>query len=85
MNNLPPGVTDSMIPGNRAEDEEIDIPVFFCVGEIDDLISFREDQNKLTKEKQSDILYLIDNILEQLEEYASEKQSRNTFFLEDEL
>ena len=33
--NLPPGVTDSMIPGNRPEDEEVEITITLCKGELD--------------------------------------------------
>lgn len=45
--NLPPGVTEAMIPGNRPEDQEIEIVMLFTQGEIDELRQFHEHQQLL--------------------------------------
>ena len=38
--NLPPGVTESMIPGNRPEDQEIECVIYLSQHEIDDLKNY---------------------------------------------
>jgi hypothetical protein len=38
--NLPPGVTDSMILGNRPEDREIEATIGITVGDLDTLEQF---------------------------------------------
>ena len=45
--NLPPGVTDSMIPGNRPEDREVKVTLVLSVGDIDDLrnADIKNDEN----------------------------------------
>ena len=45
--NLPPGVTDSMIPGNRPEDREVEVTLVLSVGDIDDLrnADIKNDEN----------------------------------------
>ena len=37
--NLPPGVTESMIPGNRPEDEEVEVTITLTKGDIDEILS----------------------------------------------
>mgnify|MGYP000335402426 CR=1 FL=1 len=37
--NLPPGVTESMIPGNRPEDEEVEVTITLIRGDIDEILS----------------------------------------------
>jgi hypothetical protein len=57
--NYPPGVTDSMIPGNRPEDEEIEIVL--TRGEIQDLMLL---EGKAVLDCRYDPM--LDNIKEQL-------------------
>ena len=40
--NLPPGVTESMLPGNRPEDRECEFVVILSAGEMDQLENFAE-------------------------------------------
>lgn len=42
MNNLPPGVTEGMIPGNRPEDVDIDCPIYLCVGDGESIVDFMD-------------------------------------------
>lgn len=60
--NLPPGVTDAMIPGNRPEDREVEISLVLCVGDIDDL-----RMAKATNDYHN-ITFIIDTIVEQIDE-----------------
>jgi hypothetical protein len=39
MINYPPGVTESMIPGNRPEDQEIELKIVLTRGDIDDILN----------------------------------------------
>ena len=66
--NLPPGVTDSMIPGNRPEDREVEVILYLSVGEIDALIYYNERQQALEVNKRNEIWYIIEDIAEQLED-----------------
>ena len=39
ISNYPPGVTESMIPGNRPEDQEVEVTIVLTKGDIDDIIN----------------------------------------------
>ena len=66
LSNLPPGVTEGMLPGNRPEDQEVELTLIFTVGEIEDLRDYYDDQMKESHENRSSIWYVIENMLEQL-------------------
>lgn len=38
--NLPPGVSDSMIPGNRPEDRDIEVTIGITFGDLDTMEQF---------------------------------------------
>lgn len=56
MSNLPPGVTDSMIPGNRPEDQEEEITIILTKGDIIDIIDCNMDNYNV----------IWDNIVDQI-------------------
>ena len=66
--NLPPGVTDSMIPGNRPEDREVEIVLVLSISEIEDLKKYNEEQQKIDIKKRDNFSFTIENIIEQLDE-----------------
>jgi hypothetical protein len=65
--NLPPGVSDSDLPGNRPEDQELDGFVL-TIGQLEDLQEFRDLEKQKTICEQSSLLYIVEDILEQFEE-----------------
>ena len=67
VSNLPPGVTESMLPGSRPEDKEIEITMIFTQGEIDDLRNFHENQYGLEVSKQHNLAYIVANMIEQFD------------------
>jgi len=67
-NNLPPGVTESMLPGNRPEDEEIEVFLVFTRGEIDDLKRFYHKEFVKARENQHWLMSTVTNIIEQFGE-----------------
>ena len=58
LSNLPPGVTDNMLPGSRPEDQEMEVCFTLTQGEIDDLINFDGDFKRIE--------FVIENLKEQL-------------------
>lgn len=52
--NLPPGVTESMIPGNRPEDQEIEVTIILTNGEIDDIVNFNDESYSFIWERITD-------------------------------
>jgi len=65
--NLPPGITDAMLPGNRPEDQEVEVFLVLTVGEIEDLQCELQNQMDVPPEKRSPVWYVLENILEQFE------------------
>jgi hypothetical protein len=63
-------VTEYMIPGNRPEDEEIEIPIVLTIEEIDELRRYVEEQLQLPLSKQQNISYILESIVNQLEDYS---------------
>jgi len=61
VSNLPPGVTESMIPGNRPEDEEVEI--LLTLGDIQILSDFAHNPAL-----PDGVQNIINNILEQVDE-----------------
>ena len=68
LSNLPPGVTDSMLPGNRPEDQENEVILILSVGEIKDIRCELENQMAKGRNERSLIWYVLENIDEQLRE-----------------
>lgn len=66
--NLPPGVTDSMIPGNRPEDQEIEVPMIFSVGEIDALRAYNIAQHKMEVSHRHELWTIILNMVDQFDD-----------------
>ena len=66
--NLPPGVTEGDIPGNRPEDQEFELLVSFAVGGYQDMRRFVDEQRKLPRSKQHCMFIEIENIVEQIED-----------------
>jgi len=62
LSNLPPGVTEDMLPGSRPEDEEREFVLTISVGEISHLIQVKKH------DKDNELHYFVCNILEQIEE-----------------
>jgi len=76
LSNLPPGVTESMIPGNRPEDREVECVICLSVGEIEMLQDWRDRETRLMQQLTPHELYnTIDGILDQINE--SEKEMFN--------
>ena len=65
--NLPPGVTEAMIPGNRPEDQEVEIVMVFTEGEIKDLRQFYEYQQSLPIEGRHLLWPTVENLVEQFD------------------
>lgn len=65
---LPPGVTPGMLPGNRPEDDEIEIPIVFLYSDIRDLHDFAEREKALPQKDRDDLLWFVEDLLEQIEE-----------------
>ncbi len=63
-NNLPPGITESMIPGNRPEDQEIEVTITLTKDDLDYLVDYHgkypQDDN---------IRSIVDEILEQINDF----------------
>lgn len=70
LSNLPPGMTESMIPGNRPEDQEDygEFVIFLSEEEINKLEGFVALQNIVPVEKKHPLTELIGELLEQLKE-----------------
>ena len=70
LSNLPPGMTESMIPGNRPEDQEEDgeFVIFLSEEEIDKLEGFVALQGLVPAEKKHPLTELISELLGQLKE-----------------
>jgi len=58
--NLPPGVTDADIPGNRPEDQEKEITLVLTLGDIDELIRYKRGSTNFD--------LTIESIVEQIKE-----------------
>lgn len=69
LSNLPPGVTESMIPGNRLEDQELEFIIYLTVGQMDDLVDWME-------KKSTPPTYILEDLYDQLEEEYKERSSR---------
>lgn len=72
MSNLPPGVTDSMIPGNRWEDQEFNLNVFATFGDLRNMVDFVNRYPPSRKQKNVHDLHFelsdsLEAVLEQLE------------------
>lgn len=67
-NNLPPGVTESMLPGNRPEDEEVEVALVFTKGEIDDLKRFYYKEFVKERAARHYLYTTVVNIIEQFNE-----------------
>ena len=74
LSNLPPGVTDSMIPGNRPEDQEIETDMIFTCGEIEQLQRFNETQLKLPLAERHELWATVSNIVEQFDVDSAEEE-----------
>jgi len=70
LSNLPPGVTESMIPGNRPEDQEDyeRFVIFLSEEEINKLEGFVALQGLVPAEKRHPLTELIGELLDQLKE-----------------
>ena len=68
LSNLLPGVTVNMIPGNRPEDEEIEVCLVLTVGEIEDLECELNNLMDQPENKRSPVWTVLENILEQIKE-----------------
>jgi hypothetical protein len=66
--NLPPGVTESMIPGNRPEDQEVEITMIFSVGEIDALRSYNDAQHKIEIPHRHELWDIVSNMIDQFDD-----------------
>ena len=67
LSNLPPGVTEGSLPGNRPEDAEIEVTIVFLQYEIDQLIKWSKKQSLLPYLEQHELFATIANIADQLE------------------
>lgn len=72
MSNLPPGVTDSMIPGNRWEDQEVSLSLFVTFGDLRNMADFVNQYRPSQRPKNVHDLHFelsnsLDMILEQVE------------------
>lgn len=68
LSNLPPGVTEGMIPGNRPEDEEIEITMIFSRGEIDELRQYNQIQMQLPVTSRHELWVTVSNMVEQFDD-----------------
>lgn len=68
LSNLPPGVTDDMIPGNRPEDQEVETWMIFSVGEIEALRIYNDTQQKIGVAQRHELWDIISNMIEQFNE-----------------
>ena len=66
--NYPPGVSDNMIPGNRPEDQEIECMIILTIGDMEDMEMYVERERKKPVTERQRIFYVIDSILEQIDE-----------------
>lgn len=66
--NLPPGVTEGMIPGNRPEDVETEYYITFAAWEIADMREFVNKQDAVPIEKKHELYPVIQNIMDQIDE-----------------
>lgn len=64
MSNLPPGVNERMIPGNRPEDQEVEVELVLTVGDLDAL----ERWGNQTDPACDELLDVLASIVEQLRE-----------------
>ena len=72
---LPPGVETYMIPGNRPEDEEVEIVMLFSRGEIDLLTSWIEQKKLCKEEETAELFWTIKNIVDQFDEKDCESKA----------
>lgn len=71
LSNLPPGVTESMIPGNRPEDQEFEFNIVLTKGEIENLTVYALSN---TPPNRNMIFWeIVCNILNQIEEQIISK------------
>jgi len=68
LSNLPPGVTEDMLPGNRPEDEEKTYEIYVYQGEVDRLKSFMVLQALCPPDKRHPLTDIVEGILIQIEE-----------------
>lgn len=66
LSNLPPGVTDSMLPGNRPEDQEVIATIVFTVGEIQEFYQFAQEQKKVHLNQRSNLGFAVIELVDQL-------------------
>jgi len=69
-NNLPPGITDSMIPGNRPEDEVFQITLVFLQSDIDELRQYNDIQMKLPIASRHKLWATVANMVGQFDDQA---------------
>ncbi len=62
--NLPPGVTENMIPGNRPEDEEVEIVMNFTKGDISNLRYYYHEQIKKPRQNRHELWAIVENMIE---------------------
>ena len=65
-NNLPPGVTESDLPGNRPEEETVSLEIELEQGEIDELEYYNAAQLKLPASQRDDIWSIVFELLLQI-------------------
>ena len=73
LSNLPPGVSEWMIPGNTPDDEEVEVCFVLTIGDINDLYYLKGKQDKLPQHKRHELYPLLCGIIEQLDEQEKEK------------
>jgi len=67
---LPPGVSPGMIPGNRREDEEVDVTITMTVSEIEDF-GGRIPAAMFQEEEVTDLLSrLVDSASDMIDEHG---------------
>jgi len=65
---LPPGIAPEMLPGNRPEDDQIEIPIVFLRSDIDDLRNFVEREKTLLPRDRDNLLWFVEDLLGQIGE-----------------
>lgn len=68
LSNLPPGVSEYDIPGNRPEDEEVEITMIFTRGDIDELRRYNDIQMSLPISQRHELWAIVLNMTEQFDD-----------------
>ena len=66
MINLPPDVSESQIPGNRPDDEEIEFTLVLTIGDIQDLKQFYQEQMAKPCAERHYLWCFTANVIEQI-------------------